>query len=74
MSELMIVDQTGDTRLQWNKKNAEEIAAAKLRFDELKTKGYLAYKVDKSGGQGEVLHEFDANAERIILNPRMIGG
>ncbi len=74
MSELMVLDRTGDTRLQWSRKNVDEVAAARKRFDEYKAKGYLAYKVNKAGDQGEVLQAFDPDAERVILAPQSIGG
>lgn len=73
-SELCILDATGDTRLQWSKTNKDEVAFAEKRFKELKSQGYLLYKVDRKGKQGEVLPDFDPAAERIIATPRMIGG
>jgi hypothetical protein len=71
---LFKLDDTGDTRLQWNLKNPEEVEAARTRFNELKKQGYTAYTVDKSGDSGEVIHTFDPKAERIIFRPHMIGG
>lgn len=74
VSELMILDGTGDTRLQWNERNRDEVAAARKRFDELKTKGYAAFKVNRSGSQGEQIDAFDPAAERLIMMPPMVGG
>lgn len=74
MSELQVLDKTGDTRLQWNKKNSDEIAAAKKKFDEFKAKGYLSYSVDEAGKPAEVLHAFDPNEQRITLTPPLKGG
>lgn len=73
-SELYILDPTGDTRLQWSKNNPDEVAYARERFNELKAKRYLAYRVDRKGKQGEVIHEFDPAAERIVLSPPLVGG
>jgi hypothetical protein len=73
-SELIVLDETGDSRIQWNKNDPDQVAAAQARFAELKTRGYLAYRVDPSGRQGEVIDKFDPAAERIILHQRMIGG
>jgi hypothetical protein len=72
--ELNILDDTGDTRMQWDRNNPAEVSKAEARFNELKAKGYLAYSVSKKGDQGEVLNAFDPTAERIILHARMIGG
>lgn len=71
---LHMMDETGDTRMQWDKNNPAEIAKAKQRFDELKAKGYMAYSLNKKGTQGDVMQDFDPNAERIIMHSQMIGG
>ena len=71
---LCVLDESGDSRMQWDKDDAAQVAKAQARFNELKGQGYLAYKVNKKGGQGEVITAFDASAERIILHKQMIGG
>jgi hypothetical protein len=71
---MCILDESGDSRMQWDRNNPEQVAAAQARFDELKAKRYLAYKVDAKGGQGEVIDKFDPSAERIILHAPMVGG
>lgn len=71
---MFVMDENGDSRMQWNSKNTDEVEAARSRFEHLKKKGYLAYKVNKQGDRGEVLDEFDPNAERIIMAGRMVGG
>lgn len=71
---LCVLDETGDTRMQWDRNNPEEVAKAEARFKELKAKGFMAYKVNKKGEAGEVITAFDPSAERIILHSQMIGG
>jgi hypothetical protein len=71
---LCILDESGDSRIQWDKTNPEQVKAAQERFDELRGQHYLAYKVDASGKQGEVIDRFDPDAERIILHAPMVGG
>lgn len=74
-STLFVMDKNeGDQRLQWNRKNDEQVNQARARFDELKARGYTAYKVDANGRRGEVINEFDPNAQRIIMHPQMVGG
>lgn len=73
MSTLCILDTTGDTRLMWDT-NPIEVKRAQERFDELRAKRYLAYRVNKKGDQGEVIDKFDPLAERIILHAPMVGG
>lgn len=72
---LHTLDKTGDTRVMWDKDNADEVAAAKKTFDDLKKKGYMAYKAEgKDGRKGEQIREFDKDAERIILVRQLVGG
>ena len=51
---MCVLDETGDSRIQWDPGNPEEVAKAQFRFEELTKKGYLAYKVNKKGDRGEV--------------------
>lgn len=65
----------GDVKIIWDRTKKPEVEEAERTFKNLKKKGYLAYKVEgKDGEKGEVLHDFDPNAERIILSPAMQGG
>jgi acetyl-CoA carboxylase beta subunit len=71
---LCLLDESGDSRMQWDKNDPVQVAKAQARFDELKAKGYLAYSVNKKGDMGEVLAAFDASAERIIMHSALVGG
>jgi hypothetical protein len=64
----------GDLKIIWDSDKPEEVAHARKSFDEFKGKGYLAYKVSKDGAKGEVMKSFEADAEKVILAPRMMGG
>lgn len=72
--KISVLDSTGDTKLIWDPENADEVAAAANLFAELKTKGFLTYKVDKDGNQAEVVHKFDPQATAIIASPQPVGG
>lgn len=72
--ELAVLDKTGDTKLIWDRHNADEVNAAERTFDDLKAKGFTAYSVRKDGEKSEVISSFDSTAERIIMVPRMVGG
>jgi hypothetical protein len=71
---LHVMDQTGDSRFLWDKDSPDEVAGARAQFDIMKGKGYLAYTVDESGNKGEVIREFDPNAQAIIMVPQTVGG
>lgn len=68
------MDETGDTRTMWDRDKLAEVEAAKAQFDALKAKGYLAYTVQDNGTKGEVIREFDPNAQAIIMSPQLVGG
>jgi hypothetical protein len=71
---LAVMDRTGDTKVIWDRHNEAEVEAARATFDSLRSKGYLAYTVNKDGTTGEVIRAFDPTAEKIILSPPMAGG
>lgn len=71
---LSYMDQTGDTKVRWNKNKPAEVAAAKASFDLLKKEGYAAFKLSSDDSPGEQIREFDPDAERIVMSPQYAGG
>ena len=71
---LHIMDGTGDTRLTWDPANEFEVSEARKAFDSHKSKGYLAYKVQGDGSQGEVIRDFDPENRAMIMTPQHVGG
>ena len=74
MGVLCELSVEGDMKTIWDADNADEVDAAKAQFDKLKKKGYLAFKVKKDGEKGEMVNEFDPEAEKLILTPPVRGG
>lgn len=75
MSELAILDRTGDWKLEWNPKSALEVEQMRKTFDHnVKDKRFMAYRMDKDGKRKEQITVFDPEAERIVLVPPMVGG
>jgi hypothetical protein len=72
--ELVVMDRSGDTKIIWDSSKPDEVDTARQTFDRLRKKGYMAYSVKKGGDKGEVIREFDPDAEKIILAPQMVGG
>ena len=72
--ELVILDASGDTRVIWDADKPAEVEAARETFTKLKAKGYLAYAVTRKGDKGEVIRDFDPDAEKMILAPQTVGG
>lgn len=74
MSEMMVLSREGDTKIIWTPGNTDEVNAALTMFNDLKKKGFIAYKVTAGGEKGEVIREFDPSAEKLIMAPPMVGG
>ncbi len=74
-SVMAVINEDGDKKTVWDRNNATEVEVAREEFRLFRGKGYMAYKVEGAEGRkGEVLHEFDPKAERIIFCPPMKGG
>lgn len=72
---LFVMDQSGDTRITWDRRNVEEVENARATFDRLRAKGYNAYSVKpEDGSKNVMITTFDPNAEKIILAPPLVGG
>lgn len=73
-SLLARLDQSGDARVTWRRGNMQETDIARAAFVSARASGMMAYRTKPDGSQGEVLAEFDPNAEKIILAPPLAGG
>jgi hypothetical protein len=73
--ELSVLGREGDTKVIWNRSNADEVENARRTFKDLRDKGFTAYSVTgEKGEKGSIIYNFDPNAERIIMVPRVAGG
>jgi hypothetical protein len=65
----------GDVKVMWDRTKKIEVDAMRKLFADLRAKGYAAYTVDDdTGNKGNVVREFDPDAERFIMIPPMAGG
>ncbi len=74
MAEMAIMGTNGDTRIIWDPTREFEVQQARETFDKFKKQRYLAYTVPEGGGAGKVIHEFDPEAGKMVLQPQMRGG
>ena len=73
--ELSLMCSLGDWKLLWDPNNKTEVAQAKVAFDKLRKKSYLAFKAnDDWKKEGEQITEFDPTATRILMAPQLRGG
>ncbi len=72
---MAVLGANGHTNLVWDRTKEEEVEGARDMFSAIKNEGYMAYKLEgQDGRKGEVISEFDPNAERIVLTPPLQGG
>ncbi len=73
--ELVVLDQTGDTKTVWDADNEEEVSVARTMFNDLKKKGFAIFRAEgKKGEKGEAMHKFDPDAGKMIAVPAVVGG
>jgi hypothetical protein len=73
--EIAVMSSKGDTKIIWDRKQADEVSNARRTFDDLMKKGYAAFSVKgKDGDKGEQIKAFDPDAERMIMVPPLAGG
>lgn len=74
MGEMRILCSEGDLKVVWTEDVEAEIEAARKQFNDLKKKGYKAYYVKDKGRKGDLMERFDAEAQKMILVPAIMGG
>jgi hypothetical protein len=73
MAMQIVMDQTGDTRHSFNPEDAQELAKAERRFNELTGVGFTA-AVRTASGEVNKIRSFDPTAEETLFFPRLVGG
>ena len=73
MGTQIVMDATGDSRHEFNPVDADSVAKAEARFQELTGVGFTA-AVRRGGGRSELIRTFDPTAEETVFFPRLRGG
>jgi hypothetical protein len=73
MASHIVMDATGDTRHEFNSKNAAAVAEAEWRFKRLTEAGFTA-AVRRGEGRSELIRSFDPAAEETVFFPRLQAG
>jgi hypothetical protein len=69
----IVMDHSGDSRHEFDPGNANAVAEAERRFNELTGAGFTAAK-RLGGGKSEVISRFEPAAEETLFIPRLTGG
>ena len=73
MARQIVMDRTGDSRHNFDAKDADALSKAEERFKELTGAGFTA-AVRSASGEAIVKRTFDPTAEETLFFPRLIGG
>lgn len=71
---MAVMGKDGDTKITWDRTRPVEVEEARRTFNSYRDKGYVAYKLDSMGDKGEVIRNFDPEAQRVVFAPAMVGG
>jgi hypothetical protein len=73
MATQVVLDQTGDSRHNFDPSDMGASAEAERRFNELTSIGFTA-AVRIASGEIEVRRAFDPTANETVFIPRLVGG
>ncbi len=73
MARQIVLDLTGDTRHHFDANDAQALAKAEARFNELTGNGFTA-AVRIAPGEVTRVNSFDTTAEETLFFPRLVGG
>jgi hypothetical protein len=73
MATQVVMDFTGDSRHQFDPRDAEAVAKAAKRFMELTGAGFIAAE-RTAAGESRRVKAFDPTAEETLFIPRLVGG
>jgi hypothetical protein len=74
MGVQIVMDKSGDTRVEFDAADNEAVARAERRFHELTGKGFRAVALGKDGGPGRLMRHFDPTVEQSLFIPQLQGG
>ncbi|MDB5604074.1 MAG: hypothetical protein JWP25_974 [Bradyrhizobium sp.] len=73
MATQIVMDHTGDTRHYFDANDAQALAKAEKRFEELTSAGFTA-AARIAPGEVAKLGSFDPTVEETLFLPRLVGG
>jgi len=73
MATQIVMDFTGDSRHQFDPHDAQAVAKAEKRFNELTGAGFIAAE-RTSAGESRRVRSFNPSAEETLFIPRLVGG
>ena len=73
MATQIVMDYSGDSRHEFDPRDAASLAKAEERFRALTRAGFIAAE-RTSAGESRRVKSFDPTAEEVLFFPRLVGG
>jgi hypothetical protein len=73
IATFLVMDQTGDTRHDFDLEDNEQLAKAEARFRELIADGYTP-ATRRMSGEVALVRSLDPSAKETLFYPRLVGG
>lgn len=67
MGAIIVLNELGDVKVEWDPADRESTAKAKAEFDRLKKDGYLFYEVAEA--RGKPVTKFSKSAGKLLAAP-----
>ena len=74
MNEFTVLDPNGHTTTMWDPQSPAEVDRARRVFDEMRRRGYRAFRIGKDGGPGEPRRSFDPKDDAMLFVPPIHAG
>ena len=74
MGTLRKLDQSGDTKHEWDPNKPVEIEMAREVFRVYCSQGFAAARMEPDGTTGEIIKDFEPDAATIVFVPPLKGG
>lgn len=74
MGVLRILGPSGDTRVEWDSTDVDDVASVRERFDEIIREGYLVFELDPATKEGTQVATFDPHVRELRAFRPLAGG
>lgn len=71
---LRVLGPSGDTRIDWDLADPEQVEDVRRRFDEIVGAGYLVFELDETTLEGRQVHTFDPTVRQLRAFRPLAGG
>lgn len=68
------LNQEGDTTVEWDPDDSNQVEMVKKSFNDMKAKGYRFFEKKKGGEPGRRIDVFDPSIEKMVMVKQIVAG